>query len=31
MHNMHDLKPSAAEHLLTARPAELHKVKPVQF
>ena len=30
-HNMRGVKPITEEHLLTNGPAELHKVKPVQF
>ena len=28
---MHGVKPITAEHSQTARPAELHSVKPAQF
>ena len=29
--NMHGVKPMTAEHSPTARPTELHNVRPVQF
>ena len=31
VHNMHGVRPMTAEHSPTARPAELHNVKPAQF
>ena len=31
MHNMHGVKPITAAKSPTARPAELHNVKPAQF
>ena len=30
-HNMHCVRPITAEHSQTAKPAELHSVKPAQF
>ena len=31
IHNMHGVRPITAEPSPSARPAELHNVKPVQF